>query len=87
MYTGMAIDAFRKEIAAERRLEKAKNESRQAARRMPREELPIWAIATEIIRVEEDQKEAKKNHDTETDDWCAEHLVGMRRQLKELESK
>jgi hypothetical protein len=84
IYTSMAVDAFRKQEQARRRLQKAENESIKAGLRVPREELDIYALETGIIRMEFDEKDAKANHDQEGADRAMLIAAKMRRQLKEL---
>jgi hypothetical protein len=55
LYTGMAIDAFRKVEAMKRRLAKAEHESEEAVRRVPLEERDLYALHTELIRFEQDK--------------------------------
>jgi len=84
-YTSLAIDAFRKQEQARRRLAKAEAETAKATRRVPSgPEFEIYAIHTEIIRMEMDEKEAKDNHDQEAADRAMLIAARLRQQLLEL---
>jgi len=81
----MAVDAFRKQEQARRRFNKAEFEANKAARRIPSEEFHLWALATEIIRFEFDQKDASENGPPEDADAIDGALTVMRAQLQDLE--
>jgi hypothetical protein len=82
----MAIDAFRKQEQARRRLTKAEAEANKAARRIPSEEFHLWALATEIVRFESFQRDAIENGPPEDVDIIASSLVTMRAQLQSLQA-
>ncbi len=54
-FTSMAIDAFRKQTQARRRLDKAETASLRALRLVPEDEIDIWFKATEKIRAETEE--------------------------------
>jgi len=56
-YTDMAIDAFRKQEQAKRRLARAEDVALKAARLVPKAELPVWFEETEKIRMEMDARD------------------------------
>lgn len=86
-FTSMAIDAYRKQEQARRRLNKAEAEVFKAARRVPSEEMDIWFVYTEIIRFEEDMKTSIENGDKEAVEGTAARLQELRAKASEIERR
>ena len=56
-YTDLAIDAFRKQESARRRLAKAEAAAAKALRLVPAEDVSVYVAETEQIRRENDAKD------------------------------
>jgi hypothetical protein len=81
VYTGMAVDAYRAEEAATRRLKIAAGKREETARLVPEDERGLYFLATEIVRLEADARECRDYHDFESYDWCMHRVVELRSQL------
>lgn len=64
-FTDMAIQAFRAQEQARRRLWKAEQRSLEAARLVPADEKPEWFSATEQIRMDFDAKQERDQRDAQ----------------------
>jgi hypothetical protein len=77
----MAVDAFRRTEAMQRRLAKAQADLHAAVRLVPTEDMEDYWRLTEIIRLEFDQKAAKDEHDQESVDFCTLRIAELRRDV------
>lgn len=87
VFTGMAVDEFRRTENLRRRLVKAEDATTKAARRIPSEEFDLYVLATEVIRFELDRKDAEAAHDHEAAAACDRLLVEYRAKLADLEAR
>lgn len=85
VYTGMAIDAFRKELNAQRRYWKAQSEAQQAARLVPKGQRTLYFLYTEVVRFEVDRRIADEENDQDTVRACDELIVQTRAKIVEIE--
>jgi len=89
-YTGMAIDAFRKQEQARRRLIKAEAAALEAlkiARRVAPGEFDLYAAHTELIRFQEDRAVAAENRDDDAVEACDRLIARQREVIAKLEAK
>lgn len=81
IHTNLAILAFRKAEQKRRQLASAERERDEAVRRMPKDELGLYFLYTEIIRIENDRAQAWENRDEETVAWCEKEIARLTLQL------
>lgn len=81
IHTNLAILAFRKAEQKRRQLASAERERDEAVRRMPKDELGLYFLYTEIIRIENDMAQARENRDEETVAWCEKEIARLTLQL------
>jgi hypothetical protein len=84
-YTSLAIDAFRKQEQARRRLSRAEGEVFKAVRLVPEKDRNLWFLYTELIRLEESEKDSAAAGDHDGADITREHIVVVKRQIRQAE--
>ena len=83
-FTALAVDAYRQQEAARRSLSKAEDRCNRAAKHIPTEEMPLWFLATEIIRFEVDLAFALEVNDRVSAREIQRQLDIWRPQLSEM---
>jgi hypothetical protein len=84
-YTSLAIEAFRKQEQARRRLNRAEGEVFKAVRLMPEEDRNLWFLYTELIRLEESWKDSAAAGDHDGAGIAREHIAVVKRQIRQAE--
>jgi hypothetical protein len=84
-YTSLAVDAFRKQELARRRLARLEGETAKAVRRVPSgPEFEMYVLQTEIIQLEMSAKDAKDSKDKDAADQALLAAARLRETLREL---
>lgn len=81
--TALAIEAFRKHERARRNFLRSEDELHNAVRMVPSKHMDRYFLSTEIIRLEEEMREARIAKDREAEMWCGGKIIELQQILQE----